>query len=667
MRDVDRRQRIIADDLYRRAGSSAHEGSPREKRGHGAFESSEIERRGLHLPWTAFLLPPILPNIARKGRDSSMILSPVVRRETTYIASLAREFWRLRDVKPDSPITIVDIFEGHARRAPENPAILCGDDVVSYGALNAIADRVAHWARGKGIGRGDCVALLMENRPEYIAVWLGLFKLGAVVALINTNLRGPALAHSITVCAARHLVLGRELAEDYLEVRGLIPIPPRAWVTGGVHPSCDDLDAALNTVPSGPADLAWRQGLVCKDLAFYIFTSGTTGTPKAANISHFRTLFMMQGFGGAIGTCARDRIYDVLPLYHSAGGICGPGMALTVGGSLVIRRKFSVHEFWDDCSRYQPTVFQYIGELCRYLLNAPPRLHERDHVLRAVIGNGLRPDIWARFQSRFAIPRIIEFYGATEGNVAMLNYDGKVGAVGRIPWYARGLFHTRIVRFDVEAEAPVRDARGLCIECADDEVGEAIGKITSEPKTQFEGYTREADTEKKILRHVFRRGDAWFRTGDLMKRDHDGYFYFVDRIGDTFRWKGENVATSEVAEALQTIAGISEANVYGVVVPGYEGRAGMAALVADPLFDVTKLAEQLKGNLAAYARPIFLRLLPRMELTGTFKQRKVDLAKQGFDPAQIDMPLYVLDSQSQRYEPLNVRRYDDVVTGRLKL
>jgi fatty-acyl-CoA synthase len=596
-----------------------------------------------------------------------MVLPAGVLRETTYIASLAREFWRLRNAKPESPVTIIDIFEHHARRTPESPAILYGDDTLTYGGLNRLADQYAHWARNIGLTRGDCVALLMENRPDYIAAWLGLFKLGVTVALINTNLRGGALAHSIAVCGARHLVLGSELAADYLDARIVMALPPRAWVTGGLCVGCDNLDAALNSVPQSPADKGWRDGLTCADLAFYIFTSGTTGPPKAANISHFRTLFMMQGFGGAVGTQASDRIYDVLPLYHSAGGICGPGMALTVGASLILRRKFSVHEFWEDCARYRPTVFQYIGELCRYLLNAPPSPHERDHVLRAIIGNGLRPDIWQAFQSRFAIPRIIEFYGATEGNVALLNYDGKIGAVGRIPWYARGLLPTRIVRFDIETETPLRDADGFCIECADGEVGEAIGKITSEPKSRFEGYTREADTEKKILRHVFRSRDVWFRTGDLMKRDHLGYFYFIDRIGDTFRWKGENVATSEVAEALQVISGISEANVYGVTVPGYDGRAGMAALVVTSDFDPSLLAGQLRGNLPDYARPAFLRVLPQMELTGTFKQRKVDLAREGFDPSQISNPLYVLDSRTSRYESLDAARYEDILNGKLKL
>jgi fatty-acyl-CoA synthase len=375
----------------------------------------------------------------------------------------------------------------------------------------------------------------------------------------------------------------------------------------------------------------------------------------------------MHGFAGALGARASDRIYDVLPLYHSAGGICAVGVALTCGGSVVLRRKFSVHEFWDDCVRYRPTFFQYIGELCRYLLNAPASPRERDHHLRAIIGNGLRPEIWKPFQTRFAIPKIIEFYGATEGNVSMLNYDGKVGAVGRIPDYMLGYFAIRVIRFDIETEIPVRNPEGFCIECAAGETGEAIGRIVDEPGKGFEGYTHAADTEKKILRHVFAGDDAWFRTGDLMRRDALGYFYFVDRIGDTFRWKGENVATSEVAEALSVVDGIVEANVYGVHVPGKDGRAGMAALVTAAGFDPSRLAQRLEGSLPAYARPVFLRLMPEMEITGTFKQRKIDLMKDGFDPRRIANPLYVLDPQTLVYRPLDATTYDDIIAGRLKL
>jgi fatty-acyl-CoA synthase len=589
-----------------------------------------------------------------------------ISRETTYITGIGRSLIRMRHVKPDSPITIVDIVSGFAHKAPSSTAILYQDMSVTYGALEEGANRYAHWGAANGIRRGDVVALLMENRPEYLMAWLGLLKLGAVVALINTNLRGVPLAHSIGVAEARHLILGSELAENYSEARTLIDHPPIAWATGGRVEACEDLDRALASASHAPPDPAWRAGVTCKDKAFYIFTSGTTGLPKAANISHMRMLFMMYGFSGALNAHANDRMYNVLPLYHSAGGICAVGTALTAGGTLVLRRRFSAQEFWNDCAKYRPTFFQYIGELCRYLLNAPYTPNERAHHLRAITGNGLRPEIWPIFQERFAIPKIIEFYGATEGNVSMLNYDGKVGAVGRVPNYMRKVVTTRIVRFDIEHEVPVRGPDGFCIECGPGEAGEAIGQILDEPGKSFEGYSRAADTEKKILRNVFATGDAWFRTGDLMKHDELGYFYFVDRIGDTFRWKGENVATSEVAEALGVVDGIKEANVYGVAVPGREGRAGMASLVVAPDFDVSTLVQKLAGNLPAYARPVFLRLQPEMEITGTFKQRKVELVKEGFDPDTIPDPLYVLDPETQRYVPLDKARYNEIIEGQGK-
>jgi fatty-acyl-CoA synthase len=590
-----------------------------------------------------------------------------VAREVIYVSSVARSLGSMRHVKPDSRITIVDIIQRHARRRPDSIAILCGDEVITYAQLNARADRIAHWAHAQNIRPGDAVALLMENRSEYIIAWLGLLKVGATVALINSNLRGTPLAHSIAIANARHLVLGHELAATYADARREIDSPPAAWVEGGDAHDFESLDAALRQTPATPADPAWREGVTCKDKAFYIFTSGTTGLPKAANISHMRMLFMMYGFAGALAAKRSDRMYDVLPLYHSAGGVCALGVAFIPGGSVVIRRKFSVNEFWDDCARYRPTFFQYIGELCRYLLNAPPNPRERQHALRKIIGNGLRPEIWPAFQTRFAIPKIIEFYGATEGNVSMLSYDGKVGAVGRIPHYMRNIIKTRIVRFDLEREMPVRGPDGFCVECDDGEVGEAIGKIEQEPGRNFEGYSKQSDTEKKILRTVFEKDDSWFRTGDLMKQDAEGYYYFIDRIGDTFRWKGENVATSEVSEALGVIDGILEANVYGVAVPGQDGRAGMAALVVTPDFDPTYLAEKLRENLAPYARPVFLRLQPEMEITGTFKQRKVDLVKDGFDPRNIADPLYWLDPATNLYRRLDAEAYAAIVSGSVKL
>jgi fatty-acyl-CoA synthase len=590
-----------------------------------------------------------------------------VRREAIYISSVGRTLFRMRHVKPDSPITVVDVVEQQARATPDAPAVLCLDRTWTYRDLDEASNRYARWARAAGVAKGEVVALLMENRPEYLAAWLGLHKAGATAALLNTNQRGMPLAHSISVAGARHLILGAELAETLAEARPLVQTMPNVWVTGGRGAGLDDLDAALAGVSPDAADPAWRSGIIGRNNAFLIFTSGTTGLPKAANFSHMRTLYMMYGFSGALDAKPHDRMYNVLPLYHTAGGICAVGTAFTSGGSVVLKRKFSAHEFWQDCFTYKPTFLQYIGELCRYLLNAPPDPHERAHNLRAITGNGLRPEIWPHFQERFAIPKIIEFYGATEGNVSMINYDGTVGAVGRIPWYMRSIMKTRIVRFDIERETAIRGADGLCAECAAGEVGEAIGRITDKPGQNFEGYTQGADTEKKILRNVFAPGDAWFRTGDLMRRDEHDYFYFVDRIGDTFRWKGENVATSEVAEALGVVDGIKEANVYGVQVPGQDGRAGMAALVVAPGFDPATLAGKLAANLPAYARPVFLRLEPEMEITGTFKLRKVDLVTEGFNPQTIPNPLYILDPATQQYRPLDQKLYDAVVSGELRL
>jgi fatty-acyl-CoA synthase len=583
-----------------------------------------------------------------------------ISREAIYISSIGRSLYKLRHTGPDSTRTISDIVADFARDKPGNIAVLYQDRTLTYADLAAGANRYAHWAMGQGVRKGDVVALFMEGCPEYLMAWLGVAMLGAVTALINTNQRGPALAHSIAIASARHAIIGHELADAWHDAVATAQIRPIAWVTGGLAAGSENLDAALAQASPAPPDKAVRAGLTCKDNAFYIYTSGTTGLPKAANFSHMRMLYMMYGFAGALNAHEGDRMYDTLPLYHSTGGVCAVGVALTTGGSVVIRRKFSVNEFWNDCHRYRPTFFQYIGELCRYLLNAPPGPHERDHSIRAITGNGLRPEIWDAFQTRFNIPRIIEFYGATEGNVSMLNYDGKRGAVGRVPRYMRSLIKTRIVRFDLESEMPVRGPDGFCIECPP-------GEVRNETGRNFEGYTQKSDTEKKLVRDVFAKGDVWFRTGDLMRRDEHGYFYFVDRIGDTFRWKGENVATSEVAEALGVVPGIAEANVYGVAVPGQDGRAGMAALVVAPGFDPAALGELLVHSLPHYARPIFLRLSPELEITGTFKQRKVELVKEGFDPTHIADPLYWFDAASGRYERLDAARYAEIVEGRMKL
>jgi fatty-acyl-CoA synthase len=587
-------------------------------------------------------------------------LTGALRREAIFIGSILRTLWLLRLVKPHATRSIVDIVEAQARKRPDNIAIYYQDQAISYAALDARANRYAHWALGQSIGRGTAVALLMENRPDFICAWLGLFKVGAQVALINTNLMDAALAHSISISGAKHAIVGAELAVNFMAAP--FETTPALWLEGE---GCN-LTAALAAAPETSPGKAARAGVTLKDRAFFIYTSGTTGLPKAANFSHMRMLFMMSGFVGAIRPRAGDRIYDPLPLYHTTGGVCAVGLAFFSGGALILKRKFSVHEFWSDVHKYRATLFEYIGELCRYLLNAPPSPLERGHAIRAITGNGLRPEIWREFQDRFAIPRIVEFYGATEGNVSMLNYDGTVGAVGRVPDYLEWLLPSRVVRFDVEKEMPVRGPDGLCIECGPDEVGETLGGMSKRAGREFEGYTNTADSDRKMLRDVFQKGDIWFRTGDLMRRDGHGYFYFVDRIGDTFRWKGENVSTGEVGGALVAVAGIREANVYGVTVPGVDGRAGMASLVVDGDFNLETLPARLKLRLAPYARPIFLRLAPQIDVTGTFKQRKVDLVREGFDPSAIADPLYFLDTDSGKYERLTPERHADIIAGRIK-
>jgi fatty-acyl-CoA synthase len=396
-----------------------------------------------------------------------------------------------------------------------------------------------------------------------------------------------------------------------------------------------------------------RRGIKAADKLLYIYTSGTTGMPKAANISHLRACMMGGGAAGAQQLGPEDRVYVTLPLYHSAGGVMAAGSALMSGAVLVLARKFSARRFWTDCCENEVTSFQYIGELCRYLLHAPEHADETRHRVRVCIGNGLRPEIWEQFQERFGIPKIIEFYGATEGNVALMNLDGKVGAIGRLPGIVRGVMGVALIRYDVAKDEHERGPKGFCIPCKPGEVGEAIGRITA--VSRFDGYSSPEATEKKILRNVFKTGDAYFRTGDLMRMDDEDYFYFVDRIGDTFRWKGENVATAEVAELLNGAPGASETAVYGVQVPGTDGRAGMALVVLAPgaSFDPKSYFAYTEKTLPPYARPLFVRLAPSMDVTGTLKHVKSRLQREGYDPAIVSDPLYFRDDAAHTYVPVD--------------
>jgi len=363
-------------------------------------------------------------------------------------------------------------------------------------------------------------------------------------------------------------------------------------------------------------------------------------------------------------------MYNCLPMYHSIGGVVATGAVLVRGGSVVIRDKFSAQQFWDGVVTWDCTLFQYIGELCRYLVNAPDHPRQREHQLRLCCGNGLRADVWEEFQARFEIPRILEFYAATEGNVSLYNVEGKVGAIGRVPPFLTHRFPLTLVQFDPVTGEPARDRSGRCSRCAIGETGEAIGKIrggASSASGEFEGYTSVAETERKILRNVFEDGDAWYRTGDLIRMDAGGFFYFVDRIGDTFRWKGENVATTEVTAALMAFDGVKDAIVYGVAIPGTEGAAGMAALVAEDDLDLAALHQHLARLLPSYARPLFLRITDRIDVTATFKHKKADLVRDGFDPAMTDDVIYFDDLSQRSFVRLDGQLYDCIAAGKVRL
>jgi fatty-acyl-CoA synthase len=561
------------------------------------------------------------------------------------------------------------LIEELAEKFGDAPALISQRERLSYRALSERANRYARWARRQNLGKGETVCILMPNRPEYMAAWIGITAMGGVAALINTNLLGTALAHCIDIVAPKHVLVATELAAEFSTARSLLKTTPKIWSHGGNNGD-PRIDTEIDALPGHRLDASERAALSIEDHALYIYTSGTTGLPKAANVNHYRVMLASCAFAGVMNTTSADRMYDCLPMYHTVGGLVATGAVLLNGGAVVIREKFSVNEFWDDIVREQCTLFQYIGELCRYLVHAPPNPNESKHRLRMVCGNGLRPDLWEQFKTRFHIPHILEFYGATEGNVNIFNFEGKPGSVGRVPWFVAHRFPIAVVKFDVERQRPIRNANGFCERCEPNELGEVIGRIVndaSKPGNRFEGYAAVDQNEHKILRDVFKKGDSWFRTGDLMRKDKRGYFFFADRVGDTFRWKGENVSTTEVAEAINRFPGITDANVYGVTIPKYDGRAGMAAIVCEGQCDLGALHAHLAANLPPYARPLFLRIQRRLDITGTFKQKKVDLVREGFNPLATKDPIFFNDPQANTYVPLDAAFYLRLENGSIRL
>ncbi|NQX94225.1 MAG: long-chain-acyl-CoA synthetase [Erythrobacter sp.] len=588
------------------------------------------------------------------------------RREFTFAKGVYNILSKTKMLTPESPVTITDEIESSVDRHSDRIAFMFEGETQTYREFDERANAVANWALAQGLKPGDTVALILENSPDYPAIWFGLSKVGVIAALVNTSLEGDGLSHCISIINAKTIIAGGVQASRAAEVAPSLGNDIAVWDFDGE--AGEDFAAALAAQSGERPDPAVRAELRNTDTVLYAYTSGTTGLPKAAKITHMR-LRGMARFADFLGDVRPgDRVYNVLPFYHMTGGALGMAGPLIFGATLVLKRKLSVSEFWDDVADYGVTKFVYIGELCRYLLSAPTHPRERAHRLSIGFGNGLRGEVWGPFVERFGVKEMREFYGSTEGNVSFLNLDGTIGAIGRLPAWIEDKLGVKIVKFDVVEEEPIRGTDGLCQVADVDEPGEALGRIGTTGRDAFQGYqNNKKATEKKILRDVFEKGDMWFRTGDLVRRDANGYVYFVDRIGDTFRWKGENVATNEVSDVVSKYPGVELANAYGVAVPGADGRAGMVAMTVGDDFDMAGLAEHCHAHLPSYAVPLFLRIQPQAETTGTFKFRKVELVKEGFDTSLTEDPIWFLEPHANAYVRMDESHADRIAAGEYRL
>ena len=542
--------------------------------------------------------------------------------------------------KPTDKESIGFIFQRAAAKHPERPFVRFEGDTLTYGQANDLVNRYASVLVDRGVQRGDVVGVLAKNSMRTLLVALAAVKLGATAGMLNFNQRGDVLEHSLGILDARVVVID----EDCLEaLDSLDEALPEKVV---LH--ADELDRLAESASAeNPAVTAEIQA---KEKAYYIFTSGTTGMPKASLMSHFRWLKSMSGLG-SMGVRLRkdDVLYCCLPLYHNNALTVSLSSVLASGAAIAIGRQFSVSRFWDDVRANEATAFTYIGELCRYLLTQDEKPTDKDNTIRLIVGNGLRPEIWDEFKDRFGISRVAEFYGASECNIAFINAFNLDRTAGFCPLpYA-------VVEYDDETGKAKRDSNGRLTKVSAGGVGLLLSKITD--RAPFDGYSDEDATKKKLLQDGFKDGDCWFDTGDLVRQQGFRHVSFVDRLGDTFRWKGENVATTQVEGALGSHPDVDQAVVFGVDVPGTDGKAGMAALTlrSGKKFDGASLATHAYESLPSYAVPLFVRVVESLEATSTFKSKKVELRKTGYGDGDGD--LYVLKGKADGY----VEFYDGYV------
>lgn len=552
-------------------------------------------------------------------------------------------------LRPQSRKSLGLLFQETANKHSKRVFLRSGDQCWTYAQANAICNQMARGLMSMGISQGDTVGLLSANRPETLLAVIACAKLGAVAALLNINQQGAVQIHSLNLVKPR-LVLacdkGLEIIKSLdvgqhevlrnTEVLSLQAESPDLRVS--------DFRSAWFTQPDH--NLAHTAQIVASSPCFYIFTSGTTGLPKASVMSHYRWLQAASGMNSAVRLNSEDVFYCCLPLYHNNALTVSLGIVLAAGACFALDEKFSASKFWQRISHYQATAFCYIGELLRYLLNQPEKMEDQNHEIRLILGNGLRPEIWGDFENRFGIHHIFEFYGASESNLGFMNAFGLRETVGFCP------MPFEVVACDPDTEQVVRNPRGFCTSVERGQVGLLISEVTD--LRPFDGYTDPKANEGKLLRNVFEKGDCWFNSGDLVRRQGWQHIQFVDRLGDTFRWKGENVATSEVEGVLAKLSFLEHAVVYGVKLEGFDGRAGMAAVSVKPgcTLDLVEMARHLLANLPAYAVPQFVRELNGVETTGTFKYQKVQLKKEGIDQSLFADPVYRFNAVSQAYDHL---------------
>ncbi|KAK4297266.1 hypothetical protein Pmani_030308 [Petrolisthes manimaculis] len=622
-----------------------------------------------HLGWTIPQLSAaqsgcmaVVTYIALGGYHTVYIICKTFRRDIVagyrYVKVQALLKWAIWN-----NTNIPKLFMTNVMKNPNKVALIFEDQEWTFAKMDEYCNRVGNFLVDRGFQKGDSVALFMQNRPEYVCTWLGCAKVGVVPALINFNLQQVALLHSIKVADCKAVICGAEMQQAINDVKDELKLP--IYVSGCdktpvTIEGAESLDTLLNK--SSPIPTACLDSVGIRDKLFYIYTSGTTGLPKAAIIRHARYVFFSTAVHYMTNMDEDDVIYNPLPLYHTAGGMVGMGQVLVFNNTAVIRRKFSASQYWIEAKKYGCTVGQYVGEICRYLLKTPPKPEDTQHKVRVMFGNGVRPQIWEQFTARFNNPCIAEFYGATEGIANIVNYEGKPGACGFVPAVLRGVLPVYLVKVDAETGEPYRDENGLCIICKPGEPGEFVGLIKkNDAARDFHGYADKKATQKKILKDVRTKGDTAFKSGDILVMDELGYLYFRDRTGDTFRWRGENVSSTEVEGIVSKVAGNKDAVVYGVEVPGAEGRAGMAAIV-DPNeeLDLEEFVQGLSKSLPLYARPLFIRVLSEIDVTGTFKLKKLALQKERFNPNIIKDKLYFLDTKLSKYVDLTQELYQKI-------